>query len=280
MEDNINERIEIILKTLGIGHIEFSKKTGQLYQTTLNVIVNKRNKPSYAFLHILLKTFPQVSPDYLMLGAPPVYRTDVELEKGVDPFDLSYIPIKDRGRIKDFLEQHRIPIISNKNKNNYIKLLTSGQEIKGMDNFYEYLDYAVLPNTNAKSVDITGFEIEGTTTEPLFFTSDHVFGVELERQHWNFIRDGDIYIIVSPKGVFIERIESMDMIDEPIVCVPENPDYKSYKIEKKDVLKIFKYVCHLSCRGAKNTYISMINKLEMEIFEQKEMIKFLMDKNK
>lgn len=69
-EDNANsigERFSILVKGLKMNNNSFAKSVGKA-ATTINYIVEGKSKPGYDVLESVVKTYPQVNPNWLLTG--------------------------------------------------------------------------------------------------------------------------------------------------------------------------------------------------------------------
>ncbi|MFR9502867.1 MAG: helix-turn-helix transcriptional regulator [Rikenellaceae bacterium] len=64
-------------------------------------IVSGRNKPGFDLLRKILKRFPQINPDWLLLDSPTMYRQDFEksISENAEGVDLSPINLFDFGGV-------------------------------------------------------------------------------------------------------------------------------------------------------------------------------------
>lgn len=99
----MNERIRILLDLLHMSPAEMSVKLS-VQRSTFSHLLSGRNKPSFDFISSFLSEFPNVNPDYLILGKQPYLRDDnnsPSMEtKGLAPEkDLFKTPSNDANRV-------------------------------------------------------------------------------------------------------------------------------------------------------------------------------------
>lgn len=63
----INQRIETIIRREKLNQNSFSVLIGHPFQQTRHIITG-RNKPGYDYLFNVIKTFPHISIEWIMLG--------------------------------------------------------------------------------------------------------------------------------------------------------------------------------------------------------------------
>lgn len=56
----------------------------EIQPSSISHILSGRNKPSFDFLVKILKRFPTLNPDWLLLDAEQMYRTNEELDRKLD----------------------------------------------------------------------------------------------------------------------------------------------------------------------------------------------------
>lgn len=71
----MNERLKILLDLLQMSPSETAVKLS-VQRSTFSHLLSGRNKPSFDFIARFLKEFPNVNPDYLILGELPYLRLD------------------------------------------------------------------------------------------------------------------------------------------------------------------------------------------------------------
>lgn len=73
MKEQVNDRIIELIKSLQITSQKFAGMLN-VQSSSISHITSKRNKPSYDLLYNILEVFPDVSPDWLLLGQGEMYR--------------------------------------------------------------------------------------------------------------------------------------------------------------------------------------------------------------
>tara|TARA_R110001592_G_scaffold237306_8_gene496258 strand:- start:8969 stop:9487 length:519 start_codon:yes stop_codon:yes gene_type:complete len=82
----MNERIKKLLELLQMSPADMSVKLN-VQRSTFSHLLSGRNKPSFDFISSFLSEFPNVNPDYLILGKLPVLRSDSVNQGSVDRKD-------------------------------------------------------------------------------------------------------------------------------------------------------------------------------------------------
>lgn len=80
--DGINDRIMMFVEAEGFKLSEFADKLG-IPRSRMTHIKNKRNKPNIDFIVKLLETFPNLNPEWLLLGVGSMYKKPVHKSEPV-----------------------------------------------------------------------------------------------------------------------------------------------------------------------------------------------------
>lgn len=67
------ERIEYIIKDMGMTNVDFASRTG-IAPATLSHITSGRSKPTLAILRGIIDGFPDLSPEWVLMGTGPIYK--------------------------------------------------------------------------------------------------------------------------------------------------------------------------------------------------------------
>ena len=74
MEDEINNRLRLILDKEGLTSSQFAKIIG-FRPSSISHILSGRNKPGFDFIQEILKKFDNINPEWLILGRGEMYGT-------------------------------------------------------------------------------------------------------------------------------------------------------------------------------------------------------------
>ena len=81
----IDKRLSKFLREQDLTAKQFAEEIGVL-NSTVSHILSGRNKPSFDFIEKVLRHYPDLNPDWLILGKSPMIRERVAL-KNSDPMD-------------------------------------------------------------------------------------------------------------------------------------------------------------------------------------------------
>ena len=91
----MKDRLSQFLKKEGFTLIRFAEMM-DVGPSTVSHIISGRNKPGFDFIEKILRRFPHLNPDWLILGVLPIYR--IEIKNG----DEINIPINNNDSIGMF----------------------------------------------------------------------------------------------------------------------------------------------------------------------------------
>ncbi len=69
----MKERLEAFLKDNSMSYAKFAEAM-DVVPARISHIMNGRNNPSFDFIETMLTRFPEINPDWLILGQGPMYR--------------------------------------------------------------------------------------------------------------------------------------------------------------------------------------------------------------
>ncbi len=73
----MKDRIQRIMTKEGLQPTRFAEMVG-VQRSSISHILSGRNKPSFDMIQGILKSFPKISADWLLLGKGEMYRTPVQ----------------------------------------------------------------------------------------------------------------------------------------------------------------------------------------------------------
>lgn len=76
---NDKERIEYIIKQLGMTNVDFAARAG-IAPATLSHITSGRSKPTLTILRGIITGFPELSPEWILMGTGSLYKDAPKFE--------------------------------------------------------------------------------------------------------------------------------------------------------------------------------------------------------
>ena len=80
----MKDRLLKILKQYNLTSTRFADVLG-VQRSGISHILSGRNQPSYDFILKLMKQFPEINPDWLIMGNGTMFRTDVKEKINLEP---------------------------------------------------------------------------------------------------------------------------------------------------------------------------------------------------
>lgn len=71
----MKDKLDILLKKKGLSATSLSRMLG-IQPSGLSHILSGRNKPSFDLVVKILRTFPEINPDWLLLDSDVIFRSD------------------------------------------------------------------------------------------------------------------------------------------------------------------------------------------------------------
>lgn len=185
----------------------------------------------------LLASFPEVSADWLLMGAGPMLRagtTDaakpaVSLHQVVRGDKV--VKVDDKGKENTVL----VPIPAqagyslSHNEAVYLQQLTS-YRIPGFERG-----------------DFRAFEVAGDSMEPTINHRDIVVASRVEELR--LLEPGEVYVIVTAESVMLKRIKTRLRADDEVMLYSDNPHRLPYGMETRDIQELWRV------RGYVSSYI-------------------------
>lgn len=78
----MGEKLEYLIKYKGLTITSFARML-DVQPSGISHIISSRNKPSFDLVVKILRLFPEVNPDWLLLDDENVFRSDIDLESQV-----------------------------------------------------------------------------------------------------------------------------------------------------------------------------------------------------
>jgi len=94
----INDRIGHLINVMNMNPTSFSDSLNVNVTVIFNIIKGRRSKPSYDLLRNILKTYDEVSSDWLIKGEGSMWNDDVVVSEKFMPYNVNL-----ESRIKELL---------------------------------------------------------------------------------------------------------------------------------------------------------------------------------
>lgn len=203
--DTIKRLNELIEAKCGErGESAFSKLIG-IHQVTLNNYILGKRKLSLEVIEAILKTFPDVSAEWLLRGCDVTNNVTNHVTNDVTNSEL----------IKTL---PRIPYDA-----------AAGSLTDAVEGVTEYQCERVPVVAAFPKYDFT-IRVSGRSMEPYYFSGDEVACLRINEAR--FIQWGRIHVLDTTQGVIVKRIYDNG---DSIRCVSYNPEYADFNVPKEDI---------------------------------------------
>ena len=81
---NDKERIEYLIRSLNVTNVEFAARVG-VSPATLSHITSGRSKPTLSILRGIISAYPDLNPEWVLMGEGDVYRKNFETIDNTKP---------------------------------------------------------------------------------------------------------------------------------------------------------------------------------------------------
>lgn len=90
----MQQKLRDLLDSEGLKPSQFSEMLG-VNPAAISHLLAGRNKPGYDFLQKILRRFPRISPDWLLLDSGPMYRDDASMPTSgtAEPANATELPM-------------------------------------------------------------------------------------------------------------------------------------------------------------------------------------------
>jgi transcriptional regulator with XRE-family HTH domain len=119
----MKDRLLKIIKQYNLTSSRFADELG-VERSGISHILSGRNQPSFDFLVKLMKLYPEINPDWLILGSGTMFRTAVKEKAGIEPELFDQIPLK-----KNKKEPVELPAVHEDDETGKVTNVTTIQQI-------------------------------------------------------------------------------------------------------------------------------------------------------
>ena len=220
-KQTISERLEILIRELGLNPNSFSKALGYPNNNvTIGRIINDKEKaPSYETLQKILSSFPQINPSWLLTGETPMFRDGIKEESQTPSKDIVLIPLlpisAQGGSLNDFFVS-----------------------VKRID-----CEHILSPIKGAEF----GINVAGDSMAPEYPNGCQVLIKKINEKA--FIEWGKVYVLDTCNGTVIKKIVPSET-EGCLRCISINPDpnYVPFDISKEDIFGIYRVLLCMSVK--------------------------------
>lgn len=236
---SVADRVQVLLSHYGLNASSATKKLG--YGTTSKMYkILQGAEPSFPTLVDFLTVWPEVSPDWLMLGKGPMFRGGVT-DTG-EPAEKKHLPkraVTDRQILTvtvDKLGDENTLMIPARAQAGYTRSFNEAVYLQQMRPYH-------IPGFEHGTY--RAFEVSGDSMEPTINHRDIVVGSYVDR--WDLLQPGEIYVVVTDENILLKRIprritDRNGMVD----LLSDNPTVKPYDLPAADIVQLWVVLGYIS----------------------------------
>jgi phage repressor protein C with HTH and peptisase S24 domain len=220
-KQTISERLEILIRELGLNPNSFSKALGYPNNNvTIGRIINDKEKaPSYETLQKIMSSFPQVNPSWLLTGESPMFREGIKEESQALSKDIVLIPL--------------LPISAQGGSLNDFFVSVKRSDCEQIPSIIKGAEF--------------GINVAGDSMAPEYPNGSQVLIKKINEKA--FMEWGKVYVLDTCNGIVIKKIVPSEN-ENCLRCISINPDpnYVPFDISKADIFGIYRVLMCMSVK--------------------------------
>jgi phage repressor protein C with HTH and peptisase S24 domain len=233
---NVSDRIQEVLRHYGLNANSVTARLG--YSTTSKMYkILGGAEPSFPTLVDILKEFPNVSSDWLILGKGPMMR-----DESAAPVPKVEVP----ARAVTTTEVLTVTVDSTGEENTLLVPLTVQAGYPSHFNEAVYLsDMKPYHLPGFERGTYRAFEVEGLSMSPTFGHRDIVVCSYVDR--WDLLKPWECYVVVTAENLLLKRIGAV-ITDRrgSFEMRSDNLSYEPYRLPVADLLQLWQVRGYIS----------------------------------
>ena len=142
--------------------------------------------------------------------------------------------------------------------------------------FVQDLPTYSLPDDSFQSGSYRSFDISGSSMEPTLYHGDRVVCSFIEPQYWQqAIKNGHVYVIVTPTDVLIKRLTNRLRQDGCIDLISDNAAFRPQQVSGEDIREVWWARLKITPYLNKPATLDISQDLEDQIIRQGQLIEQL-----
>jgi phage repressor protein C with HTH and peptisase S24 domain len=232
-EHPVSERIKFLLDTRAQGNkSELGRAAGISGQAVADLIGGKKGGPSFPVLQKMLRSYPDISPNWLIFG-------EGEMLISSPSSNISAIHSAKTGD-----EPRIIAIAEGDNTAAPLYNIRTAANYKGDGLSQERPEpdgIISLPKWLLRNGNYAVFPVVGDSMEPTFYARDYVLCRFLPKPEWDDLREDQVAVIVSEsRGLQLKRL-TFRMGEGYVRCKSDNRSHPYYQLDLEDVLEVWRF---------------------------------------
>jgi phage repressor protein C with HTH and peptisase S24 domain len=240
---SIADRIQALLSHYGLNASSATKKLG--YGTTSKMYkILQGAEPSYPTIVDFLSLWPEVSPDWLLLGNGSMFRGGV-----TDTGESAKKKAEKKNTLSRAVTDRQVLTVTVDRQGEENTLMIPARAQAGYARSFNEVVYL----QQMRPYHIPGFEhgtyrafeVSGDSMEPTINHCDIVVSQYVER--WDLLQPGEIYVVVTHENILLKRIPRRitnrnGMVD----LLSDNPMVKPYDLPAADIVQLWVVLGYIS----------------------------------
>lgn len=250
----INQRIKYLLSEFKTTSSAFASTIGVNKGTFHNVVSGRQSKPSAALLSAILKTYPDVRPNWLFHGVGPIFFDEFEKQASANVVSESYKVLEGPSPY-DYPDREQDDAIP------FVPITAEGSYLSGFadEEYMEHLPKFYLPFLGL-GAGVYAFQVRGDSMSDRFNNGDVVFG-QLVNKH-DALRWGEVYVLLCNDGLVVKELRR-GPDDKHFTLRSYNEHFDPYEVLKTEVRAMYRYQACISFNSSNPNRGGVINFLKL-----------------
>ncbi len=234
-ENVVSVRLSMLIDVVCNGNEKrFAESIGVKPAVINNYTTGKQqSKPGFEVLSKILATYPDVNIDWLITGQGSMLRSDRFLNK----FKANQPRIL--VSTQDTKGNTTVPIINLRAAANYL----TGHQTQ---EYFEQLDSLNLPSHFKGNKQSYALQVSGDSMFPTLHDGDLVICSYCSPSDWEYVNDGEVYVVVSEKGLQVKRVQNQLSTTKDMIFNSDNKYHKPFKLAAEEIIELWKVNWKLS----------------------------------
>ena len=243
-EATVTARIQHMLDYYGLNANSVAQKLGYATNSKMYKIL-QGTEPSFPTLVDMLRSFPDVSSDWLTLGDGPMLRSEAGTAVATSGRALPVrgLPVVNSGKV--------LAITVDKDGNDNLELVPIHAQAGYAVQHNEAVFVQDLPRYRVPGFEhgkFRAFEVAGDSMEPTLNHRDIVVCSYVD--NWRLLVPDDMYVVVTTESVMLKRIrQRITDLDSEVMLHSDNTHRRPYPLDTADITELWRV------RGYLSTYL-------------------------
>ena len=240
-EATVTARIQHMLDHYGLNANSVAQKLGYATNSKMYKIL-QGTEPSFPTLVDMLRSFPDVSSDWLTLGDGPMLRSEsgTAVATSGQAVSVRGLPVVNSGKV--------LAITVDKDGNDNLELVPIHAQAGYAVQHNEAVFVQDLPRYRVPGFEhgkFRAFEVAGDSMEPTLNHRDIVVCSYVD--NWRLLVPGDIYVVVTLESVMLKRIRRrITDLNGEVMLYSDNYHREPYPMDVPDITELWQVRGYIS----------------------------------